>query len=158
MVPSGAYCCPSEESTMTEFEPFAATAGGALIGLSAVLLLWLNGRVAGISGILYGVFTRQTAERNWRLMFVVGLILGGVVFQLIADRPLISRIDFPLPLLIAAGFLVGIGTQLGSGCTSGHGICGISRMSLRSLLATITFMLAGMSTTTIVRHLLGVSS
>ena len=139
---------------MTEFDPLAATVGGALIGIAAVLLLWLSGRVAGISGILFGVFTRQTAERNWRLLFVAGLVLGGFIVQLISDRPLITRIDYPLPLLIVAGILVGIGTRLGSGCTSGHGVCGISRLSVRSLLATITFMLFGMFATTAVRVVL----
>ena len=136
---------------MTEFNPLAATAGGALIGLAAVLLFWLNGRIAGISGILHGLFTRQTAERNWRLLFVAGLVLGGFIVQLATGEPLINRVHYPLPLIIAAGLLVGLGTRLGSGCTSGHGVCGISRLSLRSLLATLTFMGFGIATTTIVR-------
>lgn len=139
------------EKMMTEFEPLSATIGGVLIGVAAVLLLWLSGRIAGISGILFGVFTRQVAERNWRLLFLVGLVLGGFIVQMTSSEALISRTDFPLPLLIAAGLLVGIGTRLGSGCTSGHGVCGISRLSLRSLLATLTFMAFGMAATTIVR-------
>ncbi len=143
---------------MSGFDPAGATLGGAMIGLAAVLLLWLNGRIAGISGILYGVFTRQSAERDWRLLFVAGLILGGLLFQAIGERPLISRTDFPLPLLVVAGLLVGIGTRLGSGCTSGHGVCGISRMSLRSLAATLTYVLAGIATASLVRNSLGAAS
>lgn len=136
---------------MTEFTPLSAAFGGALIGLSAVSLLWLNGRVAGISGILYGVFTRQSSERNWRLLFILGLVLGGLLYQQLTGLPLMSRQNFPLPLLIVAGLLVGIGTRLGSGCTSGHGVCGVSRFSNRSILATITFIAFGMATTTVMR-------
>lgn len=140
---------------MASFDPTSAFAGGALIGLSAVLLLWLNGRIAGVSGILYGVFTRQTSERNWRLLFVVGLILGGYLYQLATGHPLATRTDFPLSLLILAGLLVGVGTRLGSGCTSGHGVCGISRLSARSTIATLTFVLAGVITTAFLRPLFG---
>ena len=142
---------------MTEFTPLAAAAGGTLIGLSAVLLLWLNGRIAGISGILYGLFTRESGERNWRFLFVLGLILGGLLYQLTTQNALSTRSDFPVYLLAIAGLLVGIGTRLGSGCTSGHGVCGISRLSLRSSLATATFVVLGMVTTTIMRILLGSS-
>ena len=113
---------------MIESNLAPALLGGALIGLSAVLLLWLNGRIAGISGILYGLFTRQSDERNWRLLFVVGLVLGGVIYQVVTNAPLATRTGFSLPILIVAGLLVGIGSRLGSGCTSGHGVCGISRL------------------------------
>ncbi len=140
---------------MTEFTPVAATLGGALIGLSAVLLLWLNGRIAGVSGILYGVFSRQSGERHWRLMFVAGLIFGGFAYQLITQMPLATRTDFPVALLALAGLLVGIGTRLGSGCTSGHAVCGISRLSVRSIMATVTFIATGMITTTVVRLFVG---
>ncbi len=140
---------------MANFTPVAATIGGALIGLAAVLLLWLNGRVAGVSGILYGVFSRDKSERNWRILFVIGLIFGGLLYQTIADQPLATRTEFPPLLLIGAGLLVGIGTRLGSGCTSGHGVCGISRFSLRSVMATLMFVGAGMAATTIVRIFLG---
>jgi len=140
---------------MTEFTPMTAAIGGALIGLSAVLLLWLNGRVAGVSGILYGVFTRHSAERDWRLLFVVGLVMGGAIYQWVTELPLMTRDDFPLPVLVIAGLLVGVGTRLGSGCTSGHGVCGISRFSLRSFLATATFIATGIITTTVIRILLG---
>ena len=132
--------------------------GGALIGLSAVLLLWLNGRVAGISGILYGVFSRDSAERNWRILFIVGLIAGGFLYQSIANRPLSSGTGLPPGLLIVAGLLVGVGTRLGSGCTSGHAVCGVSRLSLRSILATLSFIGAGMLTTTIMRIFFGGAS
>lgn len=140
---------------MTEFEPVTASIGGILIGTSAILLLWLTGRIAGISGILYGIFTRESAERHWRLLFVVGLMLGGFLYQFFTHQPLTTRANFPLPLLISAGFLVGIGTRLGSGCTSGHGVCGISRLSNRSFAATLIFMLAGIATVAIVRMLTG---
>jgi uncharacterized membrane protein YedE/YeeE len=141
---------------VTELNLTAALLGGALIGTSAVLLLWLNGRVAGISGILYGVFTREASEFAWRLLFVIGLIAGGIIYQELTGQALISRSDFPWPLLIVSGLLVGAGTRLGSGCTSGHGICGISRMSSRSIFATATFMIAGIAATTIARHVLGI--
>jgi uncharacterized membrane protein YedE/YeeE len=141
---------------VTELNLTAALLGGALIGTSAVLLLWLNGRVAGISGILYGVFTREAAEFAWRGLFVIGLIAGGLIYQELTGQTLISRSEFPLPLLIVSGLLVGAGTRLGSGCTSGHGICGISRMSSRSIFATATFMIAGIAATTIARHVLGI--
>ena len=143
---------------MFEFIFAPAALGGVLIGLSAVLLLWLNGRIAGISGILYGLFTRQSEERNWRLLFVIGLILGGVIYQLVAGAPLMTRTEFPLPVLIAAGLLVGIGSRLGSGCTSGHGVCGISRLSQRSVLATTTFVATAIITTTVVRLVSGGSA
>jgi uncharacterized membrane protein YedE/YeeE len=143
---------------MTEFEPVAAAIGGALIGLSAVLLLWLSGRIAGISGILYGIFTRESAERDWRFLFVVGLFAGGLLYQLVTGQTLSTRTGFPLPLVIVAGLLVGIGTRIGSGCTSGHGVCGISRLSVRSLTATLLFMAAGIATTTIIRMLSGSAS
>ena len=142
---------------MIESNLAPALLGGALIGLSAVLLLWLNGRIAGISGILYGLFTRQSDERNWRLLFVVGLVLGGVIYQVVTNAPLATRTGFSLPILIVAGLLVGIGSRLGSGCTSGHGVCGISRLSQRSVLATITFITTAIITATVVRLISGAS-
>ncbi|MCH9695426.1 MAG: YeeE/YedE family protein [Gammaproteobacteria bacterium] len=121
-----------------------AALGGALIGISAVLLLWLNGRIAGISGIINGAFSRTAGEAGWRIAFIVGLLAGGLLFQLFADQPLITRSNYPLPLTIGAGLLVGFGTRMGSGCTSGHGICGISRLSPRSIVATMLFVGVGM--------------
>ncbi len=141
---------------MTEFTPIPALIGGVLIGTASVLLLWLNGRVAGISGILYGVLTRDSIDRNWRLLFVAGLVLGGLAWTLISGDGGAVREGFPLHWLIFGGLLVGMGTRLGSGCTSGHGVCGISRLSVRSITATVTFMVAGMLTASFVRHALGV--
>jgi len=143
---------------MIEFSPVSATIGGVLIGASTVLLLWLNGRVAGVSGILYGIFNRERSDRDWRILFVAGLILGGLLYQGITDQPLSTRSDFPPLTLIVAGLLVGAGTRLGSGCTSGHAVCGISRLSLRSVIATLTFVSAAMMTATFMRFLFGTAS
>jgi len=121
-----------------------ATAGGALIGTASVMLLWLNGRVAGVSGILNGSFSRKWSETSWRIAFLVGLIAGGLLYQWITGAPLIERSDFPTWMTVVAGLLVGYGTRLGNGCTSGHGVCGVSRLSMRSIAATITFVLVGM--------------
>ena len=117
--------------------------GGALIGLSAVLLLLFNGRIAGISGILAGVLLPQEADNAWRLSFVAGLVFGGMVLaiampEMFPPAPLRSA-----PTLAIAGLLVGVGTRLGSGCTSGHGVCGIGRFSVRGLVATVTFIATG---------------
>lgn len=125
-----------------------ALGGGALIGLAASLLLMLNGRIAGISGIVGGLFQQR---ESWRLAFVIGLLTGGVV--LYAVRP--QAFDGPTvnPLLVAvAGLLVGVGTTVGNGCTSGHGVCGISRFSKRSIVATCVFMATGILVTFLVRH------
>lgn len=120
--------------------------GGMLIGVAAVLLLALNGRIVGISGILSGaITTRDRFERSWRLLFLVGLIMAPAFYRLFVG-PLTVRIEAGLPILMAAGLLVGFGTRLGSGCTSGHGVCGIARLSPRSILATITFIVCGMLT------------
>ena len=128
---------------MTNTYLMAAT-GGAIFGSAAVLLLWLNGRIAGISGIFNGMFTLRLSESGWRIAFVAGLVLGGFVYSQVSGQALITRSDFPLIMTIAGGLLVGFGTRLGSGCTSGHGICGISRLSLRSLIATLLFVATGM--------------
>ncbi len=128
-----------------------AAIGGGLVGVAAVMMMALNGRIAGVSGILSGVFTQGTGERLWRLLFVLGVVLGGAL------PPLLNS-DFkpPLPgagvlLAVLGGLLVGLGTGLGSGCTSGHGICGIARLSKRSIIATLTFMTAGIITVTLLR-------
>lgn len=136
------------------FTPLSALAGGALIGLAAALLLLANGRIAGISGIVGGLLERTPGETGWRLAFVAGLLIGPALWGLFAALPPI-RIDAGYPLLVAAGLLVGIGTRYGSGCTSGHGVCGLSRLSPRSLAATLLFMTAGFATVYIIRHLLG---
>ena len=137
------------------FTPLSALAGGALIGLASALLLLLNGRIAGISGILGGLFDRASGETGWRLAFVIGLLVGPALWALGGTLPPI-RIEAGYPLLISAGLLVGIGTRYASGCTSGHGVCGLSRLSPRSLVATLVFMGGGFATVFVVRHLLGV--
>lgn len=131
-----------------------AAVGGCLIGISCVLMLWLNGRIAGISGIFHGIFLPSLKESVWRLLFLAGLLLGGIVGITFLRNSFNCRILIhELPILIG-GCLVSIGTRLANGCTSGHGICGISRFSSRSLVATLTFMLTGMICVFIIRHLL----
>ncbi len=144
--------------TIINFTPWSALIGGALIGLSAALLLWTKGRIAGISGIAGGVFFPESKrEIPWRLVFLVGLVLGGLIYQWLGLGVGTAHIEAVVskPLLIAGGLLVGIGTQIGSGCTSGHGICGLARQNPRSLVATLCFMGSAFVTVYIVRHLLG---
>src|SRR4051812_1359287 len=136
------------------FTPWASLAGGVLIGIAAAMLVLLNGRIAGISGILGGVLAaRRGGDVAWRVAFLAGLLAAPAAWPLFAPAPL-PRIDTSFAVLVAAGLLVGIGTSYGSGCTSGHGVCGISRLSPRSLVATATFMLAGFATVFVVRHVL----
>jgi len=140
--------------TVTDFTPVSALLGGALIGLSATALLWLNGRIAGISGIAFGAMENGGRERAWRLAFLAGLLAGAALwFRLRLFVPPVS-VRFPPGPPVAPGLLVGIGTRLGSGCTSGHGICGLARFSRRSLVAVAVFMAVAMITTTILRHVL----
>lgn len=130
-----------------------ALAGGALIGLSASLMLMLNGRIAGISGIVGGLLQPQAGEVAWRAWFLAGLLVGGTV--LFALRPdFFGTASVPSAVVVVAGLLVGFGTRLGSGCTSGHGVCGISRLSKRSIVATITFMVSGAIAAYVVQHVL----
>lgn len=140
---------------MTEFTPVASTIGGLLIGLASATMLVLNGRIAGISGIVGGLIDSRPADRPWRLTFVLGLLVGGLVAFMAAPQAFGSA-PVSLPALVVAGLLVGFGTRFGSGCTSGHGVCGISRMSPRSILATLTFMATGAATVAIVSALGGV--
>ena len=129
-----------------------ALSGGALIGASAILLLWLNGRVAGISGIAGGVLFPQRDDLAWRIAFLLGLIAAGgavVAWWPAAPQP---RIGASPGLLIVAGLLVGFGTRMGNGCTSGHGVCGLGRFSLRSLVAVLVFMATAMATVFVMRH------
>ncbi|MGZ8917661.1 MAG: YeeE/YedE family protein [Methylobacter sp.] len=139
---------------MENFTPLTATAGGVLIGISVTLLLLLNGRIAGISGILHDLVYGPKSDRHWRLAFLAGLILGAYIFLLFLPDFNIPRKNYPLILLGLGGFLVGFGTRMGGGCTSGHGICGIARLSIRSVIATITFMATGILTVYIMRHAL----
>jgi uncharacterized membrane protein YedE/YeeE len=140
---------------MENFTPISALIGGALIGLSAAGLLLLNGRVAGISGILGGVIEGERDELAWRLAFLVGLIAAPLL--LAASGALTPRVEIVAsgPAVVVAGLLVGFGTRLGLGCTSGHGICGLARLSPRSLVATLTFMAAGALVVFLARHMIG---
>ncbi len=132
--------------------------GGLMIGGAAALLFWLNGRIAGVSGITTRAFLERGVAGRWRWWWLVGLIAGGAgAIALHAGVPFTPRTGFPVPLLIAAGLLVGFGTRYGSGCTSGHGVCGVSRLSPRSLLATGVFMVAGAASVFVVRHLVGIA-
>lgn len=135
------------------FTPWSALAGGALIGASASLLLLRTGRIAGISGIVGGLLAPVRGETAWRAWFVGGLLAGGIVLRVLRPASFGGSV-VPLPLVILAGLLVGFGTRLGNGCTSGHGVCGLSRRSGRSLAATMTFMATGVATACVVQHLL----
>ncbi|MEQ8166507.1 MAG: YeeE/YedE family protein [Alphaproteobacteria bacterium] len=143
---------------MENFTPISALVGGALIGLAATLLMALNGRIAGVSGILGGLVSPDggaRSDRFWRLMFVIGLVAGALIFRLAGGDLSPYRIDATLPWIIVSGFIVGFSTRVGSGCTSGHGICGIGRLSMRSLVATVLFLGTAMVTTYVIRHVLG---
>ena len=143
---------------MTEFTPWSATLGGAMIGLAAATLMATRGRIAGISGIAAGAVTERGAERRWRALFLSGLIGGGALAALVAPERFAFTADRSLWMVGVAGLLVGFGTRLGNGCTSGHGVCGLARGSGRSLIATLTFMACGAATVFVVDHLLGGAS
>ncbi len=136
------------------FTPWTSLAGGVLIGISTALFLLLNGRIAGISGILGGLLRPAAGDIAWRVVFILGLVGSPLLFQMFSPLPAV-QIDADTATLIVAGLLVGVGTRYGSGCTSGHGVCGLSRLSPRSLVATGAFMAAGFVTVFVVRHLLG---
>lgn len=131
--------------------PWHAVGGGLMIGAAVALLLLFNGRIAGISGIVGGLYRMQKGDIGWRVTFILGLILSVVIWKFFFVLPEIA-IETNYTMLALAGFLVGYGTRLGSGCTSGHGVCGISRRSPRSIAATIVFMLAGFMTVYLIRH------
>lgn len=143
---------------MTEFTPFTALLGGVLIGTSAALLLLSIGRIAGISGIVFGLLPGGPSDRGWRLAFLAGLLLGTLLAFPVLGLSFELRKGFPLWALLVGGFFVGTGTRLGGGCTSGHGVCGLGRRSPRSLAATGTFLLVAIVTVYGTRHLLGVLS
>jgi hypothetical protein len=140
---------------MHDFTPISALAGGALIGLASVWLLAANGRIAGVSTIVHGMFS--SPDDRWRGWFVAGLLLAGLAWQA-AGAPVPLRAGFPPGWAALGGLLVGFGTRMGGGCTSGHGVCGLGRLSLRSLVAVMTFMAAGMLAAYVTRHALGVPS
>ncbi|RFC31812.1 MAG: hypothetical protein DID91_2727703766 [Candidatus Nitrotoga sp. MKT] len=136
------------------FTPWSSLAGGIVIGLATAIFLLLNGRIAGISGILGGLLQPIKGDIGWRVAFITGLIFSPITFSIAAPLPEV-QINVGTASLIMAGLLVGIGTRYGSGCTSGHGVCGLSRLSPRSMVATALFILAGFVTVFITRHLIG---
>lgn len=139
---------------MTDFSPISGLVGGALIGLAATMLMLTIGRIAGVSGILLNTMTtRDTVARSWRMAFVLGLPLGALLVTAVGLKDW-SNISFPatMPTMIVAGFVVGVGSTFGSGCTSGHGICGLARLSMRSIIATATFMTTAAATVFLMRH------
>ena len=135
------------------FTPWSSLAGGIVIGAAAAMLVLLNGRIAGVSGIIGGVLRPSGGDMAWRFAFIAGLLGAPAVYRLLA-APSAPTIEAGYPVLLLAGLLVGAGTRYGSGCTSGHGVCGLSRLSPRSLAATLAFMLAGIATVFAVRHVL----
>ncbi|HCS29055.1 MAG TPA: hypothetical protein DIW43_16480 [Spongiibacteraceae bacterium] len=139
----------------TTFTPLASLAGGIMIGAAALLLLWLNGKVAGISGIVGTAMTDFSPASYWRWLFIAGLLTGGAagLYGYVGADEIVLRAS--TPVLIVAGLLVGFGTRLGSGCTSGHGVCGIGRLSPRSIVATLVFMAVAIATVFVQRHVLG---
>lgn len=137
------------------FTPWSSLAGGVLIGIAAAMFALLNGRIAGISGVLGGLLKPVKGDVAWRVAFILGLVLAPLAYVLFSDVPR-PQIDASTGALVLAGLLVGIGTRYGSGCTSGHGVCGLSRLSPRSLAATLAFMGAGFVTVYVTRHLLGI--
>lgn len=145
---------------MTEFTPFASAFGGALIGLAAVLLMAINGRIAGISGIGSAVLPPWTDRLSgedlwWRLAFIAGLMLAPLLVQSVSGDPIEQTVSGNVGLMVVAGLITGFGSVYGGGCTSGHGVCGMSRLSTRSLVATATFMATAFATVFVTRHLLG---
>ena len=140
---------------MVNFTPVSAAIGGVLIGLSAVLLMLSTGRIAGIAGIFGGLLNLRSEDKGWRIAFLVGLILAPVLAGLIGYGMAQPKLPSNWAVIVAAGLLVGFGTRLGGGCTSGHGICGIARLSARSIAATVIFMLTAIVTVAVTHHVLG---
>ena len=140
---------------MEQFTPIASLCGGVLIGLSASLLLLSDGKIAGISGIMGGLLHPGKNDTAWRVLFIFGLLTGGLLFQFLSPEVFTIGITRSTSTLMLAGLLVGFGTRLGNGCTSGHGVCGLSRFSPRSLVSTVTFIVTGVLTVYIINHLLG---
>ena len=139
----------------TNFTPWTSLAGGLLIGLATVIFLMFNGRIAGVSGIVGGLVIPKRGDISWRVAFVSGLVFSPLAYTMVFSLPK-GQIEANYYVLIVAGLLVGIGTRYGSGCTSGHGVCGLSRLSPRSLAATAAFMGAGFATVYVIRHLYGI--
>ncbi len=136
------------------FTPVSGLIGGLLIGLAAAMLLLLNGRLSGISTIVGGLVAPRGSDLGWRVAFVAGLLLGASIYMLATGDALLLELQASLPVLVLAGLLVGFGTRLGSGCTSGHGVCGIARLSKRSIVATSVFFVVAMLTVFLTRHVI----
>lgn len=140
---------------MENFTPVSGLIGGIIIGLAATLLLWFNGRIAGISGIFNGLVTnKKNHDTLWRALFILGMVVGGFVHQNFIESNY-QPLNAPIWVLVLGGLIVGFGTSMGSGCASGHGVCGLGRLSARSLVAVLTFLSVGILTTFVVRHVLG---
>ena len=138
-----------------DFTPWSAVAGGVLIGLSASLLLLMHGRIAGISGIVGSVLDGEREGLDWRLAFIAGLVVSGLGFVWLSPGAVAASAERSVAATVVAGLVVGVGVRMGSGCTSGHGVCGLSRFSGRSLVATLTFMATGFVTATLIQVLTG---
>lgn len=139
---------------ITQFTPIEAILGGSLIGLSAVLLMAFHGRIAGMTGILAGAIMPK-GDAGWRIAFLLGAIAAPVLLTLVTGSPLPFAAEFPVWAIVLSGLLVGVGVTFGGGCTSGHGVCGIARLSTRSIVATVTFMATTLITVFVIRHVLG---
>ncbi len=139
---------------MENFTPVSGLIGGMLIGLAAALLLLLNGRISGISGIVGGLLAPKSSDAGWRVLFIAGLLLGAFGYMLATGGMLPVRMQASLPVLVVAGLLVGFGTRFGSGCTSGHGLCGIGRLSKRSIVASVVFFGVAMLTVFLTQHVI----
>lgn len=137
----------------THFTPWTSLAGGLLLGIASALFALMNGRILGISGIVGGLLNRRPGDAGWRIAFVLGLFAAPAMWSMFS-QPVVARIDAGWGAVVLAGLLVGIGTRYGAGCTSGHGVCGLSRRSPRSLAATMAFMAAGFATVFVIRHLI----
>jgi len=140
---------------MENFTPVASLIGGILIGLSASAMLYFNGKIAGISGIVAGLLTPMDKDNLWRATFLAGLITGGIILRLVSPEALTINIARSGVTFALAGLLIGFGARLGNGCTSGHGVCGVSRFSVRSVIATATFVVIGALAVYVVNHFLG---
>lgn len=140
---------------MTEFTPLSALLGGALIGTAASLLLLVHGRIAGISGIVAGLLAPKAGDTAWRVAFTAGLLASGLGLSFLLPESLASPEARSIGAVAAAGLIVGFGVRMGNGCTSGHGVCGLSRFSIRSLVATLTFMATGVATAVVIELGLG---
>lgn len=141
-------------SIVAEFNPMTALVGGLLIGLSSVIMLAWNGRIAGISGMVHMLVTPKRGDLHWRWFFLMGMVGGGALYEYVLAAAPTPEFGFAPIAMIVGGLLVGFGTRMGSGCTSGHGVCGLGRLSPRSLVAVVTFLSTGMVTVYVVQHVL----